>query len=140
MVKLEHMSHIDTDHFKQQLQEEKQELKEDLSHLGRVNPDNPKDWEAVKKDLNVLESDSNVLSDEIEQYEEDSAILGDLEARLAEVNHALNKINGEADTAYGICEVSGKQIPKKRLEANPAARAHVEHTDQLKPLYPDTDT
>ena len=134
------MTHIDTDHFKQQLQEEKQELQKDLARLGRINPNNPKDWEAVKKDLNVLESDSNVLSDEIEQYEEDAAILSDLEARLAEVDHALNKINGEADTEYGICEVSGQGISKERLEANPAARAHVEHTDQLEPLYPDTDT
>jgi len=133
------MSNIDTDHFKQKLEQEKAELEEDLSQLGRINPDNPKDWEAVKKDLNVMKSDHNELSDEFEQYEEDSAILNDLETRLMEVKHALNKINGEADTEYGICEVSGKEISKERLEANSAARAHVEHVDQLEPLYPDTD-
>jgi len=134
------MSHIDTDYFKQKLKEEKQQLEEDLSRLGRINPDNPKDWEAVKQDLNVMKSDYNELSDTFEQYEENSAILNGLETRLLEVKHAINKINGEADTAYGICEVSNEQISKDRLEANPAARAHVDHVDQLDPLFADTDT
>lgn len=133
------MSHIDIDHFKQKLETEKQHLEEDLSRLGRINPDNPKDWEAVKQDLNVMESDFNELSDTFEQYEEDSAILNDLETRLLDVKHALNKINGEADTEYGVCEVSGEEISQERLEANPAARAHVDHVDQLDPLFADTD-
>lgn len=133
------MTHVNTDNFKEKLQQEKQELEEDLEHLGRINPDNPKDWEAVKKDLNVMQSDHNELSDTFEQYEEDSAVLNEFETRLLEVKHALNKINGEADTEYGICEVSGKEIPKERLEVNPAARAHVDHVDQLDPLFADTD-
>jgi RNA polymerase-binding transcription factor DksA len=133
------MSHTDTSHFKTKLKEEKAELQEDLASLGRINPDNPKDWESVQEDLNVMESDHNELADTFEEFEKDTAVLKELETRLLEVNHALNKINGKADTEYGICEVSGKQIPKKRLEANPAARAHVEHTNQLEPLYPDTD-
>lgn len=133
------MSHIDTNHFKQKLEQEKKELEEDLSHLGRINPNNPKDWESVKEDLNVMQSDSNELADTFEEFEEDTAVLEELEARLLEVNHALNKIAGEADTEYGICEVSGKQIPKERLEVNPAARAHVDHVDELTELYTDTD-
>jgi RNA polymerase-binding transcription factor DksA len=134
-----YMSHIDIDHFKQKLETEKQHLEEDLSRLGRINPDNPKDWEVVKQDLNVMESDFNELSDTFEQYAEDSSILNDLETRLLEVKHALNKINGEADTEYGVCEVSGEEISQERLEANPAARAHVDHVDQLDPLFADTD-
>jgi RNA polymerase-binding transcription factor DksA len=134
------MSHIDINHFKQKLEQEKQELKEDLERIGRINPDNPKDWGAVKEDLNVLQSDSNELADTFEEFEEDTAVLKELETRLMEVNHALNKIAGEADTEYGVCEVSEKEIPEERLEVNPAARAHVDHVDQLDELYPDTDT
>ena len=127
-------------HFKNRLEAEKAEIEADLSRLGQINPDDPEDWESVKQDLNVLESDANEVADEFEEFVEDRAVLNELEDRLAEIDHALKKIKGKADTAYGICEVSGKQIPKDRLEANPAARAHVEHTDQLEPLYPDTDT
>lgn len=126
--------------FKTKLEAEKQELEADLAHLGRINPDNPKDWEAVKEDLNVLESDYNELADEFEEFEEDTAVLKELETRLMEVRHALRKINNIGTAGeYGICEVSGKEISKERLEVNPAARAHVEHTDQLEPLHGDTD-
>jgi RNA polymerase-binding transcription factor DksA len=127
-------------HFKNQLETEKAKIEADLTRLGQINPDDPEDWESVKKDLNVLESDANEVADEFEEFVENKAVLNELEDRLAEVDHALKKINGEADTEYGICEVSGQEISKERLEANPAARAHVEHTDQLEPLYPDTDT
>lgn len=133
------MSHIETNKFKQKLEQEKQELEEDLAHLGRINPDNPKDWEAVKENLNVMQADRNELADTFEEFEEDTAVLKELETRLLEVNHALHKIAGEADTEYGVCEVSGKQIPEERLEVNPAARAHVDHVDELDELHADTD-
>ncbi len=132
--------HIDTNRFKKMLEKEKEELKEDLSHLGRANPDNPQDWEAIKEKLNTFEPDSNDLADTFEEFEEDTAVLKELETRLLEVNHALNKIDPDTQAGeYGICEVSGKEISKERLEVNPAARAHVEHVDELKPLHADTD-
>lgn len=137
------MSHISDDQintFQQKLEAEKQELEEDLAQLGRINPDNPKDWEAVKADLNVLESDYNEVADEFEEFEEATAVLKELETRLMEVRHALNKINNVGSAGeYGVCEVSDKPIPEERLEVNPAARAHVDHVDELDPLHGDTD-
>lgn len=131
---------IDTTHYKKMLLEEKQELEEDLSHLGRVNPDNEDDWEAVKGDLHVVDSDFNELADEFEEFEENMQILSELEGRLNQVKHALRKIEGNEEAGeYGICEVSGKPIPEERLEINPAARAHVDHIDDLEPLYPNSD-
>ena len=48
--------------------------------------------------------------------------------RLMDINDALNRIkNG----TYGICEGSGKPIPKKRLEVFPAARYCVEYQEEL---------
>lgn len=134
------MTKKQTDHYKELLERERAELEEDLSHLGRINPDDEDDWEAVREDLNVLNSDLNELADEFEEFEEDAAILNELEIRLNEVRHALRKIEGNEEAGeYGVCEVSGKEIPEERLEINPAARAHVEHVDELDPLYPNSD-
>jgi RNA polymerase-binding transcription factor DksA len=131
---------INTDHYKEVLLKEKAELEEDLSHLGRVNPKNENDWEAVKGDLHVMQSDLNELADEFEDFEEDMSVLSELEGRLNQVKHALRKIKGEKEVGeYGICEVTGKPIPEERLEINPAARSHVDHIDELEPLYPNTD-
>ncbi len=48
--------------------------------------------------------------------------------RLMDIADALQRIqNG----TYGVCEGSGKPIPKKRLEAFPAARYCVEYQEEL---------
>lgn len=133
-------NNIDTEKYKKMLLEEKGELEEDLSHLGRVNPQNEDDWEAVKGDLQTPHSDLNELADEFEDFEEDMSVLSELEGRLNQVKHALRKIEGNEEAGeYGICEVSRKPIPTERLDINPAARAHVDHTDELEPLYPNSD-
>lgn len=47
---------------------------------------------------------------------------------IQEIDDALERIkNG----TYGICEGSGKEIPKKRLEAFPAARYTVDYQEQI---------
>lgn len=51
------------------------------------------------------------------------AIIGNLREVLDSVNEALEKI--EAGT-YGKCDVCGKQIPKKRLDALPQATMCIE--------------
>lgn len=127
---------LDIQHLKGLLEAEKVELEEDLAQLGRLNPDDPDDWEVVKEDLNVVGSDFNELADEFEEFESDAAILNELEIRLNEVKHALKKIE---EGTYGVCEVSGKEISKERLEVNPAARAHVEHADELEAIRHDVE-
>ena len=51
--------------------------------------------------------------------EVDLSVLGSVEAELADVEHALKRIDGGN---YGICEACGKPIGDDRLEALPAAR------------------
>ena len=64
------------------------------------------------------------MADSIEQYDNNKAILEQLEIRLNEVKRALEKIeNG----TYGKCEVSGEDIELDRLEANPAAKTCKAH-------------
>jgi DnaK suppressor protein len=48
--------------------------------------------------------------------------------RLAEIGDALKRIE---DGTYGICEGSGKPIPRKRLEAFPSARYCIEYQEEL---------
>jgi RNA polymerase-binding transcription factor DksA len=58
------------------------------------------------------------------EREKDLSILEQVEAELADVEHALRRL--DAGT-YGTCEVCGKVIPDERLEAMPAARLCLEH-------------
>ncbi|MFV8827076.1 TraR/DksA C4-type zinc finger protein [Alkalihalobacterium sp. APHAB7] len=62
------------------------------------------------------------------EREKDIAIYEKLEKELEDVDYALNKMqNG----SYGVCEVTGQQIPYDRLQANPTARTVVEHSKGL---------
>ncbi|HRY30809.1 MAG TPA: TraR/DksA C4-type zinc finger protein [Candidatus Paceibacterota bacterium] len=111
---------IDLKYFKDKLLKEEARIVAELKSVGRVNPDNPNDWEPVPGELESNVSDPNDFADEIEQFEQNSAILKELETELVEIKAALKRID---DGTYGICEKTGKQIPLKRLEAYPAARS-----------------
>lgn len=114
---------IDTAPFKVQLEEEKARLEKELSGLGRRNPSNPADWEALPPTTGQ-ESDPNDAADLIEDFEANTAILKDLEIRYNNVLDALQRIEGGT---YGICEVSGEAIEPERLAADPAARTCKAH-------------
>ncbi|MEI6237973.1 MAG: TraR/DksA C4-type zinc finger protein [bacterium] len=109
----------DTEFFKAKLEEEFKTLEEELKTVGRVNPNNPGDWEAIPSDVDIDSADENELADKIEFYEDNSSILKQLETQYNDVRKALAKIK---DGKYGICEVCGETIEKTRLEANPSAK------------------
>jgi RNA polymerase-binding transcription factor DksA len=58
------------------------------------------------------------------EREKDLSILEQVEAELADVEHALRRLD---EGTYGTCEVCGKEIPDERLEAMPATRLCLEH-------------
>lgn len=110
--------------YKTKLDEELNLLEGELGTIGRRNPNNPDDWEAVPPSDNLSSADRNEVADDIEDYENNTAILKDLEIRFNEVKKALEKIEkGE----FGICEVGGEVIEDDRLNANPAARTCKTH-------------
>ncbi len=47
---------------------------------------------------------------------------------LYEIDEALKRID---NGTYGVCEGSGEQIPRKRLEVFPAARYTIEYQEKL---------
>lgn len=118
------MNAKDLTYFKNRLLNEKKLLEEELATVGRKDPTNPKDWQATVDDSQVDNADENEVADVLEEYEEHKAILTQLETQLNEVQAALQKI--EKGT-YGICEISGEEIEKERLEANPSARTGIKH-------------
>lgn len=116
-------------YYKGKLEEEKATLEKELKTVGRINPDNPKDWEAVPPPMvDGPEPDPNDVADRIEEYEGNAGILKQLEVRYNEVTAALAKI--EKGSGYGICQEGGEEIEEERLEANPAAttcKKHMKH-------------
>ncbi len=111
-------------HLKEKLETEKLLLEKELSSVGRINPENPRDWEAKGGNLDTLNADENEVADTIEEYEGNTAILKQLETRYNEVRDALTRIE---QGTYGTCSVCGKEIEEARLEANPGATTCQEH-------------
>ena len=114
---------MDIPHFKQKLEEELKTLERELQSVGRRNPENPNDWEA-KPDSTERSADPTDSADNIEDFEENTAILKQLEIRFNEIKEALKRI--DAGT-YGTCEKGKEMIEMDRLEANPAARTCKAH-------------
>lgn len=112
--------------FKKSLQAEKALLEQELSGLGKRNPDNSSDWVATKPEGDEFGADRNDNADIIEDMEENSATLTELEGRLNLVVRALENIE---EGTYGVCEVCGADIEPDRLAANHAAttcKAHMQ--------------
>lgn len=115
---------LDLEHFKKLLQDELILVEKELKTVGRVNPDNPSDWEATAPKADGVDADPNVNADKIEEFESNTAILKELEIRYNDIKAALAEIeSGE----YGFCEVGQEEIEVERLEANPSARTCVNH-------------
>ncbi len=108
----------DTNHFKEVLTRESVELERQLGTLGRKNPDEAGDWETVRKEGDVDEADELDVAEGIETYENDNAVLGQLEIQLKNVTEALARIE---DGTFGKCSVCGNDIEEDRLEASPSA-------------------
>ncbi|HEY7908963.1 MAG TPA: TraR/DksA C4-type zinc finger protein [Thermomicrobiales bacterium] len=94
---------------RERLHGEKRAIDQDLIQLGRSQAD---DGASV----------GNHMADEggsIQEADNDLAVRGNVEQVLAEVEHALKKLE---DGTYGICEDTGEPISHARLEALPYAR------------------
>ena len=110
--------------FKVALETEKKTLETELATVGRRNPAHPNDWEPVSSERDSAPPDRDEAAEKIESFEENTAIVRQLEARLQEVSAALERIeNG----SYGHCTTCGKEIEGGRLEANPAATTCKSH-------------
>ncbi|MBV8692453.1 MAG: TraR/DksA C4-type zinc finger protein [Actinobacteria bacterium] len=107
---------MDPEHVRERLAEEAtrlNEIRSGFDDLGR---------ESEAESLSELSSSDQHQADvgtETFEREKDLSILEQVEAELADVEHALRRLD---DGTYGTCEACGKVIDEARLEALPAAR------------------
>lgn len=113
----------DTTVYKAKLEEEKVRLETELQSVGRRNPSNPADWEALPSETGQ-QPDILDAGELIEGYEENTGILKELEIRYNNVLGALSRIDAGI---YGVCVVSGEPIEEDRLTADPAASTCKQH-------------
>jgi RNA polymerase-binding transcription factor DksA len=97
------------------LLEEKARLESELNRFAKPT-DTQGDFATQMEDLGEGEDESAL---EVEDYVDNLGVETALEKELKDVLDALKKF----DTGtYGICEASGKEIARERLQAYPAAR------------------
>lgn len=111
--------------FKILLEKERVELRVQLNATAKQDPDNPANWVTRYPKFEATESGNR--EDEAEEFEEYEARLEaehNREARLRDVEHALERIG---KNIYGTCPRCGKKISLERLHANPAAECESEH-------------
>lgn len=116
---------MNTAKFEKLLREEKRQIEETLSSMGKKNPRVPGDWEPSYPDLNVDPSDRNDMADEVEEFDNALGVENALEEKLREIDAALDRI---PTGNFGKCEKDGEAIDEARLEANPAARTCIKHS------------
>lgn len=121
-----HLTAADTEHFKGLLLEKRREILKNVSEI---------EDEALKKSR--LDASGDLSSMPIhmadlgtDNYEQEFALgLMDGERKLLrEIDDALERVE---QGTYGICDGTGKQIPKARLEAQPWARYCVEYARMM---------
>ena len=97
------------------LLEEKNSLEKELLRFARPT-EGEGNYEMIEENLG---DDMEDAATEAEINSNNRPLEQSLEAKLKDVLEALQKI--ETGT-YGVCEKTGREIPKERLEALPMAR------------------
>lgn len=115
---------VDTNAMKERLSSELATIEAELATVGRKNPDNPADWQPTPPAEDSAATESDEIADKIEDFEQNTAILKQLEIQRTAIAMALKRIE---DGTYGTCEISGEAIEEDRLEANPSARTCKAH-------------
>jgi len=125
-AKKNRLAAVDTGHFKEMLLEKRREILKNVNEF---------EDEALKKSRLDAAGDLSSMPIHMadigtDNYEQEFALgLMDSERRLIrEIDDALERIE---QGTYGICEGTGKPIPKVRLKAKPWARYCVEYARML---------
>ena len=105
----------------EKLKKESGAVEKELKKFAEKDKNLEGDWDTrfPKWDGDSGGSSMERAADQVEEYSNLLSLEYNLEARLKEINLALDKIkNG----IYGKCENCGKEINKERLKIYPAAR------------------
>ncbi len=114
---------MDTDQARQRLAEERDRLAGVRATFDDEHLTEQSESDSVGE-LSSYDQHQADMGTETFEREKDLSILEQVEAELADVEHALRRLD---DGTYGTCEVCGTTIPDERLEALPATRLCLEH-------------
>ena len=114
---------MDTDLARQRLAQERERLDEVKSTFDAEGLTEQSESDSVGE-LSSYDQHQADMGTETFEREKDLSILEQVEAELADVEHALRRLD---EGTYGTCEIDGKPIPDDRLEAMPATRLCLEH-------------
>ena len=103
--------------LEEKLESQKKSLQKELESFAVEDPNLKHNWDA--KFPNREDGDKDEAADDAQEYDNALSLEHSLELKLRDVSMALEKI---AQGTYGVCEVCGKEIEEKRLEAAPEAR------------------
>lgn len=107
---------MDLDEARRRLDEERTRLADVRAGFDDLHNESEEDSLAELSSLDQHQAD---VGTETFNRERDLSILERVEAELADIEHALRRID---EGSYGTCEACGKAISDERLEAMPAAR------------------
>lgn len=107
---------MDADEARTRLTEERQRLESLREGFDDLNAESE---EASLGELSSVDQHQADIGTETFNRERDLSILENVEAELADIEHAIRRLD---EGTYGTCEACGKPIDDARLEAIPAAR------------------
>ncbi|MBW3556632.1 MAG: TraR/DksA C4-type zinc finger protein [Actinobacteria bacterium] len=115
---------MDDEHMRQRLTEERERLDGIRNELDGLRRESQEDG---LQELSSYDQHQADVGTETFDREKDLSILQEVEGELADIEHALQRLD---DGTYGTCEACGKPISDDRLEALPATRFCLEDQAQ----------
>jgi RNA polymerase-binding transcription factor DksA len=109
---------MDPEVAKERLEDERVRLEQTRSAFDDEHLRDESEGENVSELSSVDQHPADVGTETFER-EKDISILEQVEAELADIEHALKRLE---EGTYGICEACSERIEEARLEAMPAAR------------------
>lgn len=113
------LSTEDLSYFKNKLLEEREKLQSDIRELEA-----PPDF--------GNEPGPDEETDEVEEALDNTAIAHGYRIRMADIDAALLRMEKKT---FGICEKTGKEIPREVLEVNPSARFHPDYIKEKRGIF-----
>ncbi len=109
---------MNADHARRLLEDERDRLEQVRHAFDDEHLTDESERESVAELSGVDQHQADIGTETFER-EKDLSILENVEAELADIEHALERLT---HGAYGVCEACGRPIDDERLEAMPATR------------------
>ncbi|MGV2620464.1 TraR/DksA C4-type zinc finger protein [Halobacillus sp. ACCC02827] len=111
--------------YKERLQQRKREIERRMEEEANFGLERGFASDMASGELSQYDNHPADSGTELYEREKDLALSGHLREELSDIHYSLTQI---AKGTYGVCEKTGRQIPKERLDALPTARTIAEES------------